>query len=483
MHQRYKLHIIFIMKNLLKNSQNKIPGILSRFDSSTDMNLGLSSFHHGKVFKKVSSGGAVYSKLVNALPENWRKKLYSYGGKFDSTSHKNIESIDAEEISKWVYESYPDKEYPAIAIGSSNGALGHLYAALNVPWLPQTFLVPVNKGQEHSVDKPMETIRWSKKKGALFLKNNPGWHLSQMMDPVQDRIRSGIIAYFRIKKQSLGYWYGKFITERLQKGGTIFIINCELKWPVIKIGNNHTFQYGGLGTYLPDEYYHGSKRIKTFLKDVKSQVDHWDLPEPDMDGPEAEWGFDKTLMQDITDMAKSKGYKVSEITFEHPQDISPNIAELYREWYRQNNQISDRLLTESFTVHSPKLTIQTSSVPYWLFFNSEDAANRMEEYLNKTVPYDEIYMMILSHGKTLGGVASIAQWQSILSRAGKKGQFIGMDLKKYPVDFGIFTRYNKALEKTIPDRNPIRQISIEDFKNKYSGFLKGGNVTIQSLVQ
>ena len=99
-----------------------------------------------------------------------------------------------------------------------------------------------------------------------------------------------------------------------------------------------------------------------------------------------------------------------------------------------------------------------------------------------TDPYNEIYMMILSHGKTLGGVASITQWQSILSRAGNKGQFIGMDLKKYPVDFGIYTRYTKALEKTITDRYPVRHISIKDFQNKYSGFLQGSNVSIQSLV-
>lgn len=469
------------MNNPFHQKNNKAPDFLSRFDSSTDMASGLSSFHKGEIFKKVSKGGPFYSWLINTLPANWRKKFYSYGGMFEATSYKNISQIDAEQISKWIYNSYPEKKYPAIAIGSSNGALSHLYSALNIPWLPQTFLVPINKERKHPVDKPEETISWSAGAGAVFLKNNPGWHLSQMMDPVQDRIRSGIIAYFRIKKQSLGFWYLEFIKERLQKGGTIIIADCDLKWPVIKIGDNHTFQYGGLGTYLPDEYYHGSERISTFLKEVKAPVTHWKIPEPDSERPEAEWGFDEELMIDIMQLAEKEGYKVSKITFTHPQDISSNIADIYREWYRQNNQIHDRLLVESFTVHSPMLTIQTSSVPYWLFFNSAEAAQMMEHYLDETELFNEIYMMILSHGKSLGGVASIRQWESILSRAGRSGQFVGMDKDKYPVDFGVFTRYTKALQKAIPDRFPVQQISLKDFQDNYSLFLQNKNVSFTSL--
>ncbi len=469
------------MNNPFHHKSNKAPGFLSRFDSSTDMASGLSSFHKGEIFKKVSIGGSLYSWMINSIPATWRKKLYTYGGKYDATSYKNISQIDAEQISKWIYHSYPEKRYQAIAIGSSNGALSHLYSALNIPWLPQTFLIPINKEQEHQVDKPEDTINWSESAGSVFLKHNPEWHLSQMMDPVQDRIRSGSIAYFRIKKQSLGYWYLKFLKERLQPGGTIIIADCELKWPVIKIGDKHTFQYGGLGTYQPDEYYHGSDRISTFLKEVNAPADHWKISEPDSEGPEAEWGFDETLMSDIMQLAEKEGLKVSKIKFNHPQDISSNIADIYREWYRRNNQIHDRLLVESFTVHSPRLTIQTSSVPYWLFFNSVKAAEMMEQYLDETELFNEIYMMILSHGKTLGGVANIRQWESILSRAGRSGQFVGMDKNKYPIDFGVFTRYTKALQKAIPDRYPVRQMTIKYFLDNYSMFLQDTNVSFTSL--
>ncbi len=470
------------MSNPFHKKGSNAPAFLSRFDSASDMVTGLSSFHDGKVFRKVNKGGQIYSGIINALPPSWRKKLYSYGGLLESTSMKNLHKIDAEEISRWIYQSYPERTWPAIAIGSSNGALSHLYAALNIPWLPQTFLVPIKKDEAHSIDKPEDTIRWSENAGAIFLKNNPGWHLSQMMDPVQDRVRAGLIAYFRIKKQSLAYWYKKFILERLQHGGTIFIADCKLKWPVVTLGDNHTFQFGGLGTYKSEEYYYGSKRIHAFLREVNSEVKSWAIPKPDKQMSEAEWGFDENLTAEILELAKTKGYKVSKITFTHPQGISSNIADIYREWYKNNKQISDRLLVESFTVHSPLLTIETSSVPYWLFFNSEDAAAMMENYIDGTEPFDEIFMMILSHGKTLGGVTSIRKWESILSKARKSGQFVGMDKNEYPLDLGIFTRYTHALEKAITDRYPIQQISMNDFQGIYSKFLKGDGAEISSLV-
>ena len=83
----------------------------------------------------------------------------------------------------------------------------HLCAALGIPWLPQTVLIPVYKGESLSPDKPKETIDWTKKPAEGFLKNNPDWQLHHMMDPSQDRLRVGQIAYFRVKKLKLGKWY------------------------------------------------------------------------------------------------------------------------------------------------------------------------------------------------------------------------------------------------------------------------------------
>ena len=65
----------------------------------------------------------------------------------------------AEEIARWAAELYPRRTYPAIALGSSNGALVHLYAALGIPWLPQTVLIPVRQNVA-GPDQPQEAMQF-----------------------------------------------------------------------------------------------------------------------------------------------------------------------------------------------------------------------------------------------------------------------------------------------------------------------------------
>ena len=47
---------------------------------------------------------------------------------------------------------YPRRQYPAVVVGSANGAAVHLWAALGIPWLPQTFLVPIARSGVHPDD-------------------------------------------------------------------------------------------------------------------------------------------------------------------------------------------------------------------------------------------------------------------------------------------------------------------------------------------
>lgn len=448
------------------------PKFLSHFDSASDFVNANNLFLHNKVFRgqKLPYSGIVYSNLINSLPVSFRKKLYGFGGKVEAFSYKKINSINADEISNWIYDIHPKKKFPAIAIGSSNGALNHLYALLGIPWLPQTFLIPVNTGKSLSVDHPRDTIEWSAKHAPAFLRNNTKWQLSQMMDPVQDRVRAGEIAYFRIKMISMNKWYLKFLKERLEPGGVIIIINSGIKWPVIKIDSGHTFQFGGLGTLPAEEFYNGSKRISRFLEKEKSSVKKWDIPQPDAESPEAEWGFETSLLKDISGFADEKGFKKYMISYNHPQETSEGIAEMYREFYRHKNQPDDRLFIESFNILSPLLTLKTGSVPYWLFFNTQSATEMLNRYLKNTGSYNEIFATILSNGKRSLGMAEISDFENILSHAEKKSGFIGMNKNKYPFDLGVYLRFAGDIKKIIRERYPVHQISFSGFHNNYSKY-------------
>ena len=150
------------------------------------------------------------------------------------------------------------------------------------------------------------------------------------------------------------------------------------------------------------------------------------------------------------------------------------VADLYRWWYPQHQMPASRLLVDSFTLHAPLLTIKTGLIPYWLFFNVDAATDRLENYLD-TASFEEIYLMILSHGNDSIGLTSISRWKSLMARASKKGDFIGTDPDKYPLDFGVYAQYSIQLKKKIQDRFPlppsltIRQLSefINTVADKY----------------
>ena len=446
------------MKSPINSPIGKLaPSFISRFDSATDMVGSLSSFLKGEVFEGVGAtpSNEIYAKLVNNLPDSWIQKLYTYGGITDSTSCKEIKEIDAEETDKWIYNVYPEKKYPAIAIGSSNGAMIHLCAAMGIPWLPQTLLIPVHKGSTFPVDEPIKTMEWAKEPGDTFLKNNPNWQLHHMMDPSQDRLRVGPIAYFRVKKLKLGKWYRKFIEERLEPGGSIIVIDCQQEWPTVKLGDRHYFQFGGMGAISPEEYYQGSERIRDFLQNQKSEAEYWEAPEPTGKSPEAEWGFEPALLEDLEDFCRTKSFTLSKISFEYPQEPSPFIADLYRWWYPMVKLPSERLLVESFTVHAPLLTIRKGSIPYWLFFNVDPAADILEEYLKASPPFEEIYMMILSHGKDSLGHTSVERWRSLMDYAKSRHDFVGVDEEKYPKDLAVYARYSPDFKKKIEEEYPL----------------------------
>jgi len=86
-----------------------------------------------------------------------------------------------------VVSHYPKRHYPSAVIGSSNGALVHLSAALGIPWLPQTFLIPVRRSGVPP-DEPAEELEWGREPARELLAANPELRLHHMFDPNQDRL-------------------------------------------------------------------------------------------------------------------------------------------------------------------------------------------------------------------------------------------------------------------------------------------------------
>lgn len=433
------------------------PSFVASHDSATALVMALADFLHGREFEGVGAvpSNEAYAALINAIPISWRRKLYSWSGKVPAIPQEEVGEIDASEIDRWICDLYPDRKYPAIAIGSCNGAAVHLCAAMGIPWLPQTVLIPVDKGQEFPVDEPKETMEWGRAPAEEFLKNNPDWQMHHMMDPNQDRLRVGSVGYFRVKKNSLGKFYRKFLKERLEPGGKIIVIDCGFSWPVHKINDRHFFQLGGLGGLAPEEYYHGSEKVSDFLRGTGSDVEQWDAPEPTAEVPEAEWGMTSSLAGEVASFCTQRGIPNFSISFDHPQDLSAPVADLYRWWYGQQKVSEDRLLVETFNLLSPYLCLQKRCVPYWLAFIVEDSAEDLQAFLDRSKTFQEIYMMVLSHGKDSAGRTPLSRWEDLMNRAAFGQGFIGTDPQEYPVDMAVYARYSKDLKKKIGGEHSI----------------------------
>jgi hypothetical protein len=432
---------------------------IANFDSATAMLRATGRYLRGKDFPQLGmmpAGAMPFMKpvgsSVNALPEKVRERLYVRSGWGEAIPPKKLGNVSAEEVARWVVSQYPRRRYQAAAIGSSNGALVHLCGALGIPWLPQTFLIPVRR--KLHPDEPQRNMEWGREHAPTLLEANPELQLHHMHDANQDRLMIERMTYFRVKRLRLGEAYERFLEQTLSPGGTIFVVDCKLRWPTTRVAERHVFQHGAPGGATPEEYLRGSERVEEYLKRYGSHRRRWDPPEPDGESPEAEWGFEPALGEDVERFACERGYRVRRIVFEEPEELSPLVADLYRWWYKERGLLANRLLVESFVLMEPYWSLRTGSVPFWSKFAMEPPFAFLERYLDGADPYDHIHMMLFSHGVDSVGLVPIERWRSVLGRARKRGSFVGVDEQRFPRDFATFVRYYTDVKK-IPARYPL----------------------------
>jgi hypothetical protein len=441
---------------------------LANFDSSADMLRALGRYLHGQDFPRVGSIPAVLAPLgvvLNYLPRRVAEAVYRFGGWVEAVPPDRLGEIDAETISEWVVRAYPRRRYPAAMIGSSNGAAVHLCAALGIPWLPQTFLIPVRQPGIHP-DEPLQSMQWGREPGRRLLEANPTLGLHQMHDANQDRLMIQHMAYFRVKRLRLGPAYRQYLEECLAPGAVLFVLDCRIRWPVTRVGERHVFQSGALGGATPRDYLQGSPRVADYLKRYGSHRRSWESPEPDGDAPEAEWGFEPTLLDDIESLAKRRGWHVRRLIFTDPEDMSPLVADFHRWWYGLRGIPAQRLLVDSFILMEPWWTLRTGSVPFWMVFNTEPSALALGRYLDASGPWDEIGLMLFSHGVDSVGLVPLERWRALLARARRHGRFVGVDERAYPRDFRAFIRYHgdcRRLPGRYPMPEPLELASFDQF--------------------
>ena len=448
--------------------RGEAPKCIAEFDSSWAMLKSLANCMSGRDFAGLGALPIArpVEAVVGRLSRNLGQRVYALAGWSETISTDEVSSIRAEEIARAVLDVYPDVSDKAVMIGSTNGALMHLCAAMRVAWIPQTFLIPLRRKYIHPDDIRAD-MEWGREPGAALLENNPELALYHMHDPDHDRLMVRRMAYFRIKWRSLGETYRRFLEAKVKAGATIYIIECGLRWPTTRVADRHFFQTGGAGGITPEEYINGSKRVSAFLKLQGSHARKWNAPTPDGESPEAEWGFDAGMGEEIIELSRRLGGRVVRVLFEDPEDMSPLVAEFHRRWYSELGLPANRLLGESFAFVAPFWALRTASVPYWSLFTGRKSAEGLIRYLTTAEPYDYIYLMLLSNGMEPVEGVTIEDWRAVLKQARVRGEFVGVDEEKFPYDFASFLRYNDELQEKILSRyevpSPVTLNMVEAF--------------------
>lgn len=430
---------------------------VASFDSASAMLVATARFLHGQDFPALGRPAArallPLMLLANRLPERARQALYTWASGREARPAARVAALNADALAERIVRCYPRRQYPGAVIGSSNGALVHLCAALGIPWLPQTMLIPLRQ-RKVSPDEPERAVRAFEDTANAMLASNPDLQLHHMLDPNQDRLTSRRLAYFRVKRTTLGPAYERFLRDTLRPGAVLLLAECTRRWPTSLVGDRHIFQFGAVGGMEPDEYLQGGPRVRDYLKRHGVAASGWTPPTPDGHRPEAEWGFESALGDDVTSFAHRHGYRLCRLIFDDPEDLSPPVADLYRQWYVSRKLPTGHLTVGSFVLLDPWWTLRTGAVPYWMTFNSESSMHSLAAYLDRTGPYDLIDLMVFCHGVQSVGITTIDQWRTILAKATVTGRFAGLDPDAYPSDLAVFVRYQQALKRS-PQRHPI----------------------------
>jgi hypothetical protein len=399
-------------------------------DSATAMVAALAAALRGEGFPHLGSP-PIYGRAVRAagrLPWPLLRQIYTRIGAAEGIDPARLGDVDLDAVARWLAEQYPRRRYPAAFIGSSNGAVTHLAAAMGAPWLPGTVLVPVGRvGDPH---RPVDAMRFGERHAQALLQRNPDVVLHHMHDQAQDELMVARMTYFRTKWLSLPKAYAEFLDALLLPGAPVIIVNDRSSWPVVRLSERHVFQPGAQGGLDPEDYL---RRPHT--------------PTADDHAPEAEWGAEPAFTAAVVDWCRGAGRRVAVVTTPGPQDVAHPVATVMRQWYRSRGQASDQLMVPSFILGDPWLTINIGHVPFWGFFSVQPARQALEDHLARSDPYAVVRLLLFQHGSDSQGIARPEDWARTVQKYGARADFLGLDTDKFPHDIGFLGRYGPTLKQ------------------------------------
>lgn len=404
--------------------------VVASFDSATILHSALAAALRGRPFPHLGNPAwaAAAIRVAGHLPWPLLRHLYTRIGASEGIDPRRLGEVDLAGVAEWLAEGLPKRRYPAALIGSSNGALTHLAAAMQVPWLPGTVLIPVSRTGDPQ--RPVDALRFGERFGPRLLQANPDVVLHHMHDQVQDELMVARMTYFRVKWRRLPEAYARFLEDNLIPGAPVIVVEDQSTWPVVRVSDRHVFQSGAQGGADPEDYL---RRANT--------------PPADDDAAEAEWGADPELTGSLTEWSRRSGHRLLRLRYRGPQRAGAPVAEIFQRWYEDRAEPVSRLIVSSFLLTDPWRTINSAAVPFWTFFPVVPALRSFEQYLQSGPSFADIDVLMFQHGVTSMGYADADRWLSTARRTGARARLVAVDPRKAPHDIGSLGRYGPELAR------------------------------------
>jgi hypothetical protein len=420
------------------------PGdVVASFDSATVLHAALAAALRGERFANLGSGpvAALSVRVAGRLPWRLLRGIYTRVGASEGIDPARLGDVDLAALAARLADAYPQRPYPAVLVGSSNGALAHLAAALQIPWLPGTVLVPV--ARRGDPQRPVDALRFGERVAPPLLARNPDVVLHHMHDQVQDELMVARMTYFRAKWRELPPAYARFLGARLAPGAPVVLVEDRSTWPVVTVAERHVFQVGAQGGLDPEAY-----------------LGRPHTPRADAEAAEAEWGAEAGLGSCVAAWCAANGHPLLRLSYQGPQAPAHAVAAVLRRWYTRRGEAADRLLVPSFVLTDPWTAIATGTVPFWTFFSVQTAVRALEAHLEASDPYRGVDVLLFQHGVDSPGIATPGEWLDVVRRHGARGRLLALDARRFPHDIATLGRYGAALASLPPARHPWSPLDV-----------------------
>ena len=360
-------------------------------------------------------GSEIFLGLVSLFSEDVRIAAIEWGMR-RSLGHaaERADDVSVDALARGCVAHYPGTErYPAIVVGSPNGAVAHLASLLGAPFLTTSFGLAFR----HPAIAPDDLVAYRETSLAVaerIVAGNPGggYEIVCHYDPLHDRSMVQASDFIRIKLHHLPAVYCDFIRDRLAPDGTLILVDCTYDWPQIALGERIFLQIGGLGAIEARDY------LERWLPDAPAETRR-----------ESEWGCPKGFAVSVMGFAAQHGIPLVEIARDHPADYS---LLAYNVYLACEGVRSGTILIDCFNHQNPRTNLATGIPALWLPFNTADGLALVERALRGRT-LDRIFFAPLPSFAGSPDTVPLDTWIEHLSPYGSI-EWIGVRQANYPAD-------------------------------------------------